>query len=380
MSTLRQFAAAVVALGMFGAAVHALDGMDGYETAALFDAADVEALTEWSDIDVRLSWAASGGAVLQEEMTIDSAGNVYVYAWGDDSNGDWWNGVVRFDPETETLDTVILGEFFFLDPVSQTGWYDNLDCITISPVSAGKLSKDHLVIVRNLYDAASETYSLEVSSVDPDTSAETVVLTAAGGGPDATSLVIDGSNGDIFLLDARAGSAPDWGAIRRFHWNGSGYTQTTVTTVGTAMWGLAMGPDGYLYSFDGTRGTPDRIIRIDPASTDSFRQYASLENTTQLGSRFRGWSFDSAGAFWIALHDLSTKRGKKGPYAFVCEIVEGGTVRFADRIAEGDKDEILAFTAGLEEKLYVLDDSRTVWGLAKDSEGGGGKPPKKPKK
>jgi hypothetical protein len=255
-------------------------------------------------------------------------------------------------------------------------------------VSAGRLTKDHLVVVRNRHDSGG--FHLEATSLDPDSPAsETEVFTATGGGPNSTSLVIDRTSGDLYLLDQTGGvgSPPDWGPVRRFRWNGSNYVESAVTTAGKAKWGLEIGPAGELLSFDGSTAVPERILRIDPSGFDSLTHYAALESSTFLDNRFRGWSFDAEGKLWAALADLRSVKGKPAMYSFVSEVPQGGTVRFKDRIAELKAYFFHGITTGPSGKVYVAEQATisgvntyTLYELAPSEDGGGGgKPPKKPK-
>jgi hypothetical protein len=358
----------VTALVLAASLAVALDGKDEYAATALFGSEDIEALEEWSAIDVQLGFGNSRW-VNQETMSTDSDGVLYLYAWGPDGTGRAFNGIVRYDPATEELDTILFEEYFALaDGVT---WRDNIDCLTVSPTDAGPLTADDLVLVRNVHDGT--TFSLEVTTLDPDDpGGESVLFTASGGGPSRTHLVI-GAAGDLFLLDEGAGG------IRRFHWSGSSYDESAVTTAGTVRWGLAIGPQGYLYSFDGSTSLPETIVRIDPADLDSCSSYATLENTTYGVNRFRGWGWDAAGTLWIGIEDFE----KHAWCSFVTDVPSGGTVRYRDRIAEAKATFIYSLTAGASGRVYVAElvageASYTVYELVPDDSGGGkGKDKKK---
>jgi hypothetical protein len=356
-----------------------LDGEDGYTATALFTTTDVESdLAEWSGVTVHFGMLGGPWNVSQEEMCVNSSGEVFVYVFGRDAAGGEYNGVIRYDPEASEgsrLDTILKEDFLRLP---NGDWYDNIECITVSPVTAGRLTADHLVIVRNRYDFSAGGFYLEVVSVDPDSSStETSVFDAAGGGRGLTNLAIDGSTGDLFLLEGRAEDAPDWGGIRKFHWSGGSYTETAVTGSGKVQWGLAVGPDGDVYSFDAATTQPQTILRIDPSGYDTWSVHASFENSTLGDNRFKGWSFDSEGRFWIAMLDIVVKKGKSDLFSFVTEVPDGGTVRMRDRIAGSHSAHFDAVTTGPSEKIYVIehgigDGIDTVYEIAPPEDGGGG--------
>jgi hypothetical protein len=354
----------------------ALDGKGGYTASSVFTDGDVEDLGDWSGIDVRFGFDGAG-TPNEELIAVDSSGLIYTYAWGDDAAGDWYNGVVRFDPDTTALDSILLEEFHFLDE-NETEWYGNIDCLAVSPVTAGGLTEDQLVLVRNAYDSVTESYSFEVTTLDPDDPTdETLLFAASGGGLGQSNLVIDDASGDIYLLNQTQGAT--WGAIFQYQWNdlAADYDETAITTAGKAKWGLLWGPNGYLYSFDGTTSTAEDIIRIDPTGFDDISQYASLSGGSSYGgTRFRGWSFDSSGNFWIGVRDV--EKGKT--YSFVTDVPSGGTVAFKDRIAEvRGAIKFYALGTGPAGEIYVAerDDSGgavsyTVYELAEGSGGGPG--------
>jgi len=352
------------------AASFALSGADGYEAQALFTTTDVGGLSEWSGITVAFGFLGHGN-VAQEEITVNSVGEIFLYVYGSDGSGDF-NGIVRYDPDSDSVDTVIQEEYFLLNDGT---WYDNIECLTVSPSDAGDLTADHLVVVRNRY--VSGSFHLEVVSIDPDSPAsETALFDATGGGKGMTELVIDPTTGDLFLLEGRAGSAT-WGAIRRFHWNGSDYDESTVVSAGEVQWGLAIGPDGFLYSFDGSTTMPETILRIDPSQTDSWTTYATFENSRFGDNRFKGWSWDANGEFWIAM--LDTKRNRNGSdlFSFVTNVPSGGTVSKADRITESAGAVTDAMTVGPGGAIYVVEriigeSVQTVYAVSPSSGSGGG--------
>jgi hypothetical protein len=350
-------------------AAFALSGTNGYDSQALFTTADVGALSEWSGVDVAFGFFGHGN-VAQEEITVNSAGEIFLFVYGSDGSAEF-NGIVRYDPDSDTLDTVVQEEYFLLGDGT---WYDNIECLTVSPSDAGPLTSDHLVLVRNRY--VSGSFFLEVVSIDPETGDETALFDADGGGKGMTNLVIDGSSGDLFLLEGRAGEAT-WGAIWRFAWNGSAYDESVVVNAGEVQWGLAIGPDGYLYSFDGSTTWPETILRIDPSQTDSWTDYASFESSKFGDNRFKGWAWDSNGVFRIAMLDTKRNRGGSDLFSFVTKVPSGGTVSKADRITESQGAVADAMTTGPSGTIYVVErvigeSVQTVYAVSPSSGGGGG--------
>ncbi|MHC4973252.1 MAG: hypothetical protein ACYTG3_13065 [Planctomycetota bacterium] len=354
---------------VLAAASFALSGTNGYEADALFTTADVEGLSAWSGIDVAFGFLGHGN-VAQEEITVNSAGEIFLYVYGSDGSAEF-NGIVRYDPDSDTLDTIVQEEYFLLGDGT---WYDNIECLTVSPSGSGPLTADHLVVVRNRY--VSGGFHLEVVSIDPDTTDETALFDASGGGKGMTNLVVDPASGDVYLLEGRAGSAT-WGAIRRFRWNGSAYDESVVVSAGEVQWGLAIGPDGYLYSFDDSTTWPETILRIDPSQTDSWTTYATFENSKFGDNRFKGWAWDSNGVFRIAM--LDTKRNRNGSdlFSYVTDVPAGGTVSKTDRITESQGAVTDAMTTGPSGTVYVVErvvgeSVQTVYAVNPPSGGGGG--------
>jgi hypothetical protein len=305
-------------------------------------------------------------------VAADSAGCVFVLAYGEDTAGTY-SGVVRYDPADGSLTSIVKDEYFLL-PGTTTA-FDNLDCIAVSPVTVGRLQKDHLVAVWNRYDAGGASFYLEIESLSP-AGVGTQVLTASGGGQGVCHLAIDRTSGDLYLLEGRANASPNWSAIRRFHWNGSGYAESAVTSAGAVRGGLTVGPAGYLYSFDASAGDFS-ILRIDPAGFDSWTTHAAVETSTNQ-RRFQGWGFDSGGRFWLAMDDFKVKRGRVTNFAWVAAVPAGGTVRARDRIAETLGGFCLAFQAGPSDQLQYIEEVagsavHTVYSLVPQNDGGGGK-------
>ncbi|MHC5050105.1 MAG: NHL repeat-containing protein, partial [Planctomycetota bacterium] len=151
-----------------------------------------------------------------------------------------------------------------------------------------------------------------------------------------------------------------------------------VVSAGEVQWGLVVGPDGYLYSFDGSTGMPETILKIDPAGTDSWTVYATFENSQLGDNRFKGWSWDGDGNFWVAM--LGWKRNRRGSdlLSFVTSVPAGGTVAKSNRITESPGAVTDAMTTGPSGKIYVVEtivgeSVQTVYEVAPDDSGGGGK-------
>lgn len=182
-------------------------------------------------------------------------------------------------------------------------------------------------------------------------------------------LAIDPGTGDIFFMQFLYNDDARDGSVRRLHFNGTAYDESTVTTADTAMLDLVVGADGYVYSFDAndTSNTKDTILRIDPAGTDSWTTHGYV--STPVGpDSYYGWAWDTSGTFWVA--DFEYKRGaRKGR---ITKVRAGTTPVSKDKIASTGTTLIYEFAAGPSDKLYVVDGDFYVYQLAPGAGGGGG--------
>jgi hypothetical protein len=274
--------------------------------------------------------------------------------------------VVRYNPADSSLVSVLEEEYSLLPGTTKP--VDNLDCIAVT-------SADDLIVVWNRYDTEEETFYLEIERVSPQGD-RTTMLTTSGGGQGVCHLAVDATSGDLFLLEGRAGASPNWSGIRRFSPNGSGYTETTITTAGSLHLGLAIGPDGYLYSFDASVAYGEfEILRIDPDGFDSWTVHATAESSPN-GRRFKGWGWDGGGGFWMAIDDFKVKKGVVTNFAYVAPIPPGGTVRARNRIGETSGGWCLALNAGPGDELYYIEEIagspiHTVFSLSPSGDEGG---------
>jgi len=369
---MRLIFAGFLVMGIAVLAAHALDGKNGYSATALFTADDVVTQVtydasfggvEWGDLD-GFHLGISG----QRNLAVASDGTLYVLVGATDQSANAaYTGIVESDGSG------------FLNLVQDEKVSDSsgefIRGAVVSPVTAGGLTAGHLVLWRSSRATATAQTYLEIWSMDPADSSESLIYSW----PSATNprgvLVIDGSGNLFFLsqgLQDGSGNSLD-GTIRKLVWNGTDYDESSLTSTGVST-DLAIDANGDLYTFPefplfGAAGESVDIHVIDPDTGSS-----SVHATVAANHLFDQWSFDSAGVLWIGLRQTTGPARKRIQY--LTEVPADGTTSKGDRVAEyGTIDGV---ASGSSQKLYVLESDLsdglgdTVYELTPGSGGGGG--------
>jgi hypothetical protein len=247
--------------------------------------------------------------------------------------------------------------------------------VTVSPVTAGSLVADQPVIAR-LVGPDLGAYYNEIVALDTTSLPATETLIARWQSNSVSSSMVIDEDGVIYALDREGG------AIREFTYGSGGYTGSVLATgLGD---GLLLGADAALYAFEegihwgsAVPKTKGDLLRIDTGN-GATSVYASLD---MAGAYLRGMTTDIDGKIWIGL----TYSNKDD---FIIEVKQGETIKSnRGRIAETDKYTLRNLTGGPTGEFFVLTypyGSSKAWGamwelVPGEDEGGGGKPPKKPK-
>jgi hypothetical protein len=366
-------------LGGATLAVYALDGENGATVTTVFNETGLVNGTDYSDAWYSVTWGDLTYVYLGPEgwnletpvIGTNASGDVFVRVAGYDASSTLYSGVVRYDGSgyKHLVQDVLVQSYS-----GQVG--SRVDCLVVSPTTAGKLTAGDPVVSCFVQNADG---GIEARLVSLGHGSSPVTETTVHSFSEARvfSFGIDGS-GSIFAAVRNTSGVT---ALVKLTVSGSGYAATTLRT-GIHEIGTVVGPDGSPYVFDSgalwgqTNGT-NEILRVDP-DTGASSTYASVSRKIFFG----GWCWDGAGVFRIGIGDPKKLGGH------VTEVKSGETVSLDDAIATTTHyADLRGFTGGSSNgEVYVLDwpgsaDSTpvVVYKVEPGSGGGGGKPPKKPK-
>jgi hypothetical protein len=354
---------------------YALEGENGYSEALLFTSSGVQdAVTyagpyteRWQDLNLFELWAPIGPGQ-RDGIAANGAGDVFFLVRGRDStDGDdpIYTGLLKADGS---------GYTHLVQDVMDSGLYltregAELQSVHVSPSGEGLLTSGGPVILRHVISGQGEarTLSVDVVAVDPDDGSETPIFSL---GLEAQQAVLAvGGNGTVYV-----GPMTD-GSIAKLTYSGGAYAKSYVPGSFAAGVALTAGPDGKLYTFASTETwssatrNEKTIYRVDPTTgAASVHAYIAGWNIPY------DWVWDSSGKLFVGLVDSKRK--------YVTPVLEGETTSYRRMISSSDRAP-WSLGAGAEGKLHVLEDAMfatgQVWELTPGS-GGGGKPPKKPKR
>lgn len=382
VSRRRRALGALAALGIAlvaVAAVEAASGKNGYAVNALIDEIDADAVTVQTAVAFNKGLAAGAN------------GEVYVVAGSTDFSLNpvyAWNELLAFDVDAGAAS----GLRRILSLRSYDALIRGISVITAETTDgsgATVLAEGNLLLLVDGYDHVAAVSFRELWMIDPAVQDPTPTVlyhkspepAAALGGYSGMVHFALATDGTAYVHTERAGTGSPDGSILALEWSDAvdSYVEASsaVTTEGTVTGGIVVGPDGYLYSFERTESptsdSTDRVIRIDPTSTDSWTTYSTFSN--KFGARpgrFLRLVFNSDGELF--LRSAYTHKGRtlhvvlpapaNGEVSKGTQILESNDSLFYSELAAGPAGEIYV--------VEEVDGVDTILQAAPDGGSGGG--------
>jgi len=331
-----------LALTLLGATALAFEGTNGFTADEVFSWGAARGAVSYDASFTGVRWAdlmnshlGTSGPQGPGGLASDGAGELFFVVTANDAAARTYTGLVHHDG-TKFVH-LVQAVWDNSTPSSPQG--SQYSKVRVSPVTAGRLTAGHPVIVR-----AGPATGPQLVSIDPTTSPATETLVWVGAGAQSFDIAPDGT---IYRL-----AAPE---IRTSTYNAAtgAYDDGVVPTTFEAGHSLRVGPDGALYAFSfadasgstslGGQKARVPIFRIDPV-TGAWSQYAQVQGNAFI----QDWAWDSPGSLWIGLWD--TKKGTK----FVTEVVAGEVTSSRNAISQS-MGRPADLAAGPDGTLFVLE-------------------------